>query len=171
MLPRAADKIAGDGDALARIAALPRPLVFTNGVFDILHRGHVAYLEDARNLGAALVVAVNTDDSVRRLGKGDGRPHNPLADRMAVLAALASVDLVVPFAADTPRDLIVAARARHSRQGWRLHRGQHGRRGRGDRGGRAVRGDRLRASALDHRADRAHPRAARRCVARRARLA
>ncbi|HEY7903660.1 MAG TPA: adenylyltransferase/cytidyltransferase family protein [Casimicrobiaceae bacterium] len=109
MLPRAADKIAIEGDALARIAALPRPLVFTNGVFDILHRGHVAYLEDARNLGAALVVAVNTDDSVRRLGKGDGRPHNPLADRMAVLAALASVDLVVPFAADTPRDLLVAA--------------------------------------------------------------
>ena len=171
MLPRAADKIAGDGDALARIAALPRPLVFTNGVFDILHRGHVAYLEDARNLGAALVVAVNTDDSVRRLGKGDGRPHNPLADRMAVLAALASVDLVVPFAADTPRDLIVAARPDILVKGGDYTADNDGRRGRGDRRRRAVRGDRVRASALDHRADRAHPRAARRCVARRAHVA
>jgi D-glycero-beta-D-manno-heptose 1-phosphate adenylyltransferase len=109
-MQRAAAKIAGEADALTRIAALPRPLVFTNGVFDILHRGHVAYLEEARNQGAALVVAVNTDASVRRLGKGGERPLNPLADRMAVLAALASVDLVVAFAADTPRDLIVAAR-------------------------------------------------------------
>ncbi|MCC7325949.1 MAG: adenylyltransferase/cytidyltransferase family protein [Burkholderiales bacterium] len=81
----------------------------TNGVFDLLHRGHVAYLEDARALGASLVVAVNSDASVRRLGKGDDRPVNALADRMAVLAALAAVDLVVPFDHDTPRDLIVAA--------------------------------------------------------------
>ena len=108
--PRYPAKIAGADDALARIAALPRPLVFTNGVFDILHRGHVTYLEQARGLGAALVVAVNGDASVRRLGKGDGRPLNALADRMAVLAALAAVDLVVPFDGDTPRDLIVAAR-------------------------------------------------------------
>jgi D-glycero-beta-D-manno-heptose 1-phosphate adenylyltransferase len=107
---RAADKIAAADDALARIAALPRPVVFTNGVFDILHRGHVSYLEDARGLGASLVVAVNSDASVRRLGKGGDRPLNPLADRMAVLAALASVDLVVPFDADTPRELIAAAR-------------------------------------------------------------
>ncbi len=98
------------GDALARIAMLPRPLVFTNGVFDILHRGHVAYLEQARALGASLVVAVNSDASVRRLGKDGDRPLNPLDDRMAVLAALAAVDLVVPFDADTPRDLIVACR-------------------------------------------------------------
>jgi rfaE bifunctional protein nucleotidyltransferase chain/domain len=77
-------------------------------VFDILHRGHVDYLERARSLGAALVVAVNTDASVRRLGKGEARPLNPLDDRMAVLAALACVDLVVPFDTDTPRDLIVA---------------------------------------------------------------
>jgi rfaE bifunctional protein nucleotidyltransferase chain/domain len=103
-------KIAGAGDALARIDALPRPLVFTNGVFDVLHRGHVTYLEQARGLGAALVVAVNDDASVRRLAKGDERPLNPLEDRMAVLAALAAVDLVVPFDADTPRELIVAAR-------------------------------------------------------------
>ena len=94
---------------MARIAALPRPLVMTNGVFDILHRGHVSYLEAARALGAALVVAVNSDASVRRLGKGDDRPLNALDDRMAVLAALACVDLVVPFDDDTPRALIVAA--------------------------------------------------------------
>lgn len=104
-----ATKLATRGDALARIAALPRPLVMTNGVFDLLHRGHVAYLEAARALGASLAVAVNSDASVRRLGKGDDRPLNPLDDRMAVLAALAAVDLVVPFDDDTPRDLIVAA--------------------------------------------------------------
>ena len=101
-------KIATAADALARIAALPRPLVFTNGVFDLLHRGHVTYLEQARGLGAALAVAVNSDASVRRLAKGAERPLNALDDRMAVLAALACVALVVPFDADTPRDLIVA---------------------------------------------------------------
>jgi rfaE bifunctional protein nucleotidyltransferase chain/domain len=106
---RSASNVATPQDALARIAALPRPLVMTNGVFDILHRGHVAYLEAARALGAALVVAVNSDASVRRLGKGDDRPLNALEDRMAVLAALACVDLVVPFDDDTPRALIVAA--------------------------------------------------------------
>ena len=106
--PRYPGKVANAATALPRIAALPRPLVFTNGVFDILHRGHVTYLDQARSLGAALVVAVNSDASVRRLGKGDDRPLNPLADRMAVLAGLASVDLVVPFDGDTPRDLIVA---------------------------------------------------------------
>jgi rfaE bifunctional protein nucleotidyltransferase chain/domain len=108
--PRYAAKIATADDAPARIARLPRPLVFTNGVFDVLHRGHVAYLEQARAEGASLVVAVNSDASVRRLGKGDDRPLNSLGDRMAVLAALAAVDLVVPFDADTPRDLIVACR-------------------------------------------------------------
>ena len=97
-----------DAAALARIAQLTRPLVITNGVFDILHRGHVAYLEAARALGASLVVAVNSDASVKRLGKGGDRPLNPLDDRMAVLAALRCVDLVVPFDDDTPRDLIVA---------------------------------------------------------------
>ena len=106
---RAQDKLVTRDDALARIAHLPRPLVMTNGVFDILHRGHVAYLEAARNEGASLVVAVNSDASVKRLGKGDDRPLNTLDDRMAVLAALAAVDLVVPFDEDTPRDLIVAA--------------------------------------------------------------
>jgi rfaE bifunctional protein nucleotidyltransferase chain/domain len=101
-------KIASAAQALARIGTLPRPLVFTNGVFDILHRGHVTYLDAARQEGAALVVAVNTDASVRRLGKGDDRPLNSVDDRMAVLAALAAVDLVVSFDTDTPYDLIVA---------------------------------------------------------------
>ena len=110
MSPRYAAKIATAANAPARIARLPRPLVFTNGVFDVLHRGHVAYLEQARAEGASLVVAVNSDASVHRLGKGDDRPLNALDDRMAVLAALAAVDLVVPFDADTPRDLIVACR-------------------------------------------------------------
>jgi D-glycero-beta-D-manno-heptose 1-phosphate adenylyltransferase len=104
--PRYPAKIAPAADALARIAALPRPRVFTNGVFDVLHRGHVTYLEQARGLGASLVIAVNTDDSVRRLGKGADRPLNPLDDRMAMLAALACVDLVVPFDEDTPHELV-----------------------------------------------------------------
>lgn len=89
-----------------RLAALPRPLVFTNGCFDILHRGHVTYLEEAAALGSALVVGVNTDASVKRLEKGTDRPINPLADRMAMLAALESVALVVPFDEDTPLALI-----------------------------------------------------------------
>jgi len=107
--PRYPGKIAATAETLARIAALPRPLVFTNGVFDLLHRGHVTYLEQARGLGASLVVAVNSDASVKRLGKGADRPLNTQDDRMSVLAALAAVDLVVPFDADTPRELIMAA--------------------------------------------------------------
>jgi len=106
--PRYPAKVATTADALTRIARLPRPLVFTNGVFDVLHRGHVTYLDQGRALGASLVVAVNSDASARRLGKGDDRPINALDDRMAVLAALAAVDLVVPFDADTPKELIVA---------------------------------------------------------------
>jgi rfaE bifunctional protein nucleotidyltransferase chain/domain len=85
-----------------RIAALPRPLAFTNGCFDILHRGHVTYLAQARALGASLIVAANSDASVKRLGKGDDRPVNTLADRMAVLAALECVSLVTWFDEDTP---------------------------------------------------------------------
>ena len=108
--PRYPGKVATRANALARIAALPRPLVFTNGVFDILHRGHVTYLEQARGLGAALVVAVNSDASARRLGKGADRPLNAHDDRMAVVAGLGAVDLVVPFDDDTPRELIVACR-------------------------------------------------------------
>ncbi|HET9764099.1 MAG TPA: adenylyltransferase/cytidyltransferase family protein [Casimicrobiaceae bacterium] len=91
----------------SRLAALPRPQVFTNGVFDLLHRGHVTYLAQARSLGASLVVGVNTDASVRRLGKGGERPINPLEDRLAVLAALESVSLVVAFDEDTPLALVL----------------------------------------------------------------
>ena len=93
-----------------RLARTPRPLVFTNGCFDILHRGHVTYLAQARALGAALVVALNSDESVRRLGKGEDRPINPLADRMAVMAALSCVDLVTWFDEDTPLKLILACK-------------------------------------------------------------
>jgi len=94
----------------ARIAAyvqsLPRPLVFTNGVFDVLHRGHVTYLAQARALGASLIVALNTDASTRRLGKGDERPINPLENRAAVIAALQDVSAVSWFDDDTPLALI-----------------------------------------------------------------
>jgi rfaE bifunctional protein nucleotidyltransferase chain/domain len=93
-----------------RVAALPKPVVLTNGVFDILHRGHVTYLAQARALGASLVVAVNTDASVRRLGKGDDRPLNSCEDRMAVLAALESVSLAVPFEEDTALQVVRQAR-------------------------------------------------------------
>jgi len=103
-------KICSPRELGARVAQLPRPLVFTNGVFDILHRGHVTYLAQARALGASLIVAVNADASVRRLGKGGDRPINALADRLAVLAALESVDLVVSFDDDTPLALIGACR-------------------------------------------------------------
>jgi rfaE bifunctional protein nucleotidyltransferase chain/domain len=92
------------------LAAIARPLVFTNGVFDVLHRGHVTYLARARSLGAALLVALNGDGSARRLGKGLDRPVNPLEDRLAVIAALESVDAVTWFDDDTPQALIRACR-------------------------------------------------------------
>ncbi|MFZ6672845.1 D-glycero-beta-D-manno-heptose 1-phosphate adenylyltransferase [Undibacterium sp. Xuan67W] len=92
-----------------RIAALPKPVVMTNGVFDILHRGHVTYLDQARALGASLVVAVNTDASVKRLGKGDDRPVNSCEDRLAVLASLESVSLVVDFDEDTALQIVELA--------------------------------------------------------------
>ncbi len=91
-----------------RLGSLPKPIVFTNGVFDILHRGHVTYLAQARALGASLVVAVNTDASVKRLGKGDDRPINSCDDRMAVLAALESVSLVMSFDEDTALEAVNA---------------------------------------------------------------
>jgi len=103
-------KICARADFAARAAALPRPLVFTNGCFDVLHRGHVTYLAQARALGAALIVGVNSDASVKRLGKGDDRPVNLEQDRMAVLAALEAVSLVVLFDEDTPLELISACR-------------------------------------------------------------
>lgn len=97
----------------ARLAQLARPIVFTNGCFDILHRGHVAYLEEAAALGKSLVVGVNSDASVRRLEKGRDRPVNSLDDRMAVLAALGCVSLVTPFDDDTPLALIKLVRPEH----------------------------------------------------------
>ncbi|TAK91583.1 MAG: D-glycero-beta-D-manno-heptose 1-phosphate adenylyltransferase [Burkholderiaceae bacterium] len=103
-------KICPPENLAARAAALPRPLVFTNGVFDILHRGHVTYLAQARALGASLIVALNSDASVKRLGKGDDRPINTEADRMAVMAALECVSLVTVFTADTPLEAILQAR-------------------------------------------------------------
>ena len=99
-------KIATPESLKDRLGELKRPIVFTNGCFDILHRGHVAYLEKARQLGRSMVVGVNSDASVQRLNKGPNRPFNSVADRMAVLAALAMVDLVVPFEQDTPLELI-----------------------------------------------------------------
>ncbi len=92
------------------VAALPRPLVFTNGVFDLLHRGHVTYLARARAKGAGLLVALNSDASARRLGKGAERPLNALPDRLAVVAALECVDAVTWFDEDTPETLIAACR-------------------------------------------------------------
>ncbi len=103
-------KICPAGELASRVAALPRPLVFTNGCFDVLHRGHVTYLAQARALGASLIVGVNSDASVKRQGKGDDRPINPEQDRMIVLAALESVSLVVKFDEDTPFDLILACK-------------------------------------------------------------
>ena len=99
-------KICTGAEIAARAAAMKRPLVFTNGVFDILHRGHVSYLDQAASLGSSLIVGVNDDASAKRLGKGPERPLNGIDDRMAVLAALASVDLVIAFAEDTPIGLI-----------------------------------------------------------------
>jgi rfaE bifunctional protein nucleotidyltransferase chain/domain len=99
-------KICAPDALLSRATLLPRPLVFTNGVFDILHRGHVTYLAQARALGASLVVALNSDASVRRLGKGPERPLNVLADRLAVIAALEAVTLATWFEDDTPLELI-----------------------------------------------------------------
>ncbi|MBB3119189.1 D-glycero-beta-D-manno-heptose 1-phosphate adenylyltransferase [Pseudoduganella violacea] len=109
-MPEFEDKICTRAELAARIATLPQPVVLTNGVFDILHRGHVTYLGQARALGASLVVAANTDASVKRLGKGDDRPLNNCEDRMAVLAALEAVSLVVPFDEDTALEVVQEAR-------------------------------------------------------------
>ena len=104
------EKICDPARLAERLAPLARPLVFTNGVFDILHRGHVTYLAQARALGASLLVALNSDASAKRLGKGADRPVNTLEDRMAVVAALQSVGLVTWFEEDTPLALILACR-------------------------------------------------------------
>jgi D-glycero-beta-D-manno-heptose 1-phosphate adenylyltransferase len=100
------DKIASRQDAKARLDALPKPVVFTNGVFDVLHAGHVTYLAQARALGGSLVVALNTDSSAKRLGKGADRPLNNEIDRATLIAALESVSMVTWFEEDTPLEII-----------------------------------------------------------------
>jgi D-glycero-beta-D-manno-heptose 1-phosphate adenylyltransferase len=99
-------RIVARRDAPGRLATLPGPVVFTNGVFDVLHRGHVTYLAQARALGGSLVVALNTDASARRLGKGPDRPLNDEHDRAIVVAALEAVSLVTWFDEDTPVQLL-----------------------------------------------------------------
>ena len=108
--PAFESRIVAPGDLAVRLAQLPRPLVFTNGCFDILHRGHVTLLAQARALGKSMLVALNSDSSVRRLGKGDERPVNTLADRLAVMAALDCVSLVTWFDEDTPIARILECR-------------------------------------------------------------
>ena len=103
-------KICPPAELSDRIGKLRRPLVFTNGVFDILHRGHVTCLAQGRALGETLVLALNSDASARRLGKGADRPVNPLQDRLAVAAALEAVTLVTWFEEDTPLALITAVK-------------------------------------------------------------
>ena len=109
-VPAFESKICAPDELAGRIARLPRPLVFTNGVFDILHRGHASYLAQARTLGKSLLVAVNSDASVRRLGKGPDRPINSQDDRMALIAALEAVSLVTWFDDATPLALIRLAK-------------------------------------------------------------
>jgi rfaE bifunctional protein nucleotidyltransferase chain/domain len=104
--PEFLSKICERKHLAAALAGLPKPWVFTNGVFDVLHRGHVMYLAQARALGGSLIVALNTDASVRRLGKGDDRPLNPQADRAVVMASQAAVSLVTWFDDDTPEAVI-----------------------------------------------------------------
>ena len=104
--PNFEEKICTLNNLEEKLSALPKPVVFTNGVFDLLHRGHVSYLAQAKSLGKSLVIGVNTDASVRLLGKGDDRPLNAESDRLALLAALESVDLVVLFTEPTPVELI-----------------------------------------------------------------
>lgn len=106
--PAFENKLCDVATLATRVASLARPLVFTNGCFDVLHRGHVTYLAQARALGASLIVGVNSDASVKRQGKGADRPINTEQDRMAVLASLESVSLVVKFDEDTPLNLILA---------------------------------------------------------------
>lgn len=103
-------KICPPEQLTVRVADLARPLVFTNGCFDLVHRGHVTYLAQAAGLGGSMVVALNTDASVRRQGKGDERPVNTLADRLAVIAALGCVSLVTWFDEDTPLQRIIECR-------------------------------------------------------------
>ena len=110
--PAFLSKLSSRQDAVQRVAALRAqgPVVFTNGVFDVLHRGHASYLAQARSVGGSLVVALNSDASARRLGKGPDRPLNNELDRAALMAALESVSLVTWFDEDTPLELITELR-------------------------------------------------------------
>jgi len=110
MVPSFENKVVGRAELAGRVSSLARPVVLTNGVFDILHRGHATYLARAREMGASLVVAVNSDASVRRLGKGDDRPINAEADRAAILAALESVSLVTIFDESVPLPVLEIVR-------------------------------------------------------------
>ena len=110
MRPTFENKFCEPAALAARATSLAKKLVFTNGVFDVLHRGHVTYLAEARALGASLIVALNSDASVKRLGKGDDRPINTLQDRMAVIAALECVSIVTWFDEDSPLARIIEAR-------------------------------------------------------------
>lgn len=109
-LPDFLEKLCPREQLLARLAPLPRPVVFTNGVFDVMHRGHAIYVAQAKALGATLVVALNTDASARRLGKGPERPINNEQDRAAMMAAMGAVDVVTWFDEDTPQELIAQIR-------------------------------------------------------------
>jgi len=99
-------KVISPSEVTGTLNRLKQPIVFTNGCFDILHRGHVTYLQQARNLGASLIVGVNSDSSVKRQNKGLDRPINSSDDRMTILAALECVDAVIEFSEDTPLKLI-----------------------------------------------------------------
>ena len=108
--PAMLDKLCERSGLAAALAQLPRPWVFTNGVFDVLHRGHVVYLAQARALGGSLIVALNTDASTRRLGKGEDRPLNNEMDRAIVMASQEAVSLVTWFSEDNPQALIAEIR-------------------------------------------------------------
>ena len=110
MRPSFEKKICAPAEFTRRAGSLTKKIVFTNGVFDVLHRGHVTYLAQACALGASLIVALNSDASVKRLGKGNDRPINILDDRMAVIAALECVSLVTWFEEDTPLQRILESR-------------------------------------------------------------
>lgn len=106
--PEFEKKIIAPGNLVSQIIKIKQatPLVFTNGCFDILHRGHVTYLAQARHLGNSMIVALNTDASVKRQGKGNDRPINKLDDRLRVIASLQDIDYVTWFDEDTPYNLI-----------------------------------------------------------------
>lgn len=110
MTPDFEQKLTAEGSLAVAVLKMPRPIVLTNGVFDILHRGHVTYLAQARRLGASLIVAINSDSSVKLLGKGNDRPLNGESDRAAVVAALESVDLVTIFSERVPASIIESVR-------------------------------------------------------------